>query len=140
MSSTSPYNKKRKDLTLTTKLAELGFKEIYSLGNMLILDTGTQKIHCKLNYNDLIKTTEKYLRSSLDKSKKFSNNEKEIICTEICEIIVDSINQQIDEERKGKQQDIDTTWGLLDEIDQLLDHFPNLTFGQWQTVLQGRYQ
>jgi hypothetical protein len=60
--SSSSYKNKRKDLKITSKLAELGFTEIYSLGKMLLLHTETLKIQCKLDYNDLIKTTENYLR------------------------------------------------------------------------------
>jgi hypothetical protein len=59
---------KRRNLKLTPKLLEMGFTEIYSLGKLLVLCAETLEIQCKLDNNDLIKTTEKHLKSSLDKS------------------------------------------------------------------------
>jgi hypothetical protein len=130
----------RKDLKITPKLADLGFKEIYSIGKMLVLHTETQNIQCKLDCNDLIKTAENYLKKSLDKFTKFSDTDKEIICNEICKIIVDSINQQIKEDQQEKQKELNSTQKILDGINQLREQNPNLTLELWQAELQKKYQ
>jgi hypothetical protein len=138
MSSTLP---KRKDLTITPKLTELGFTEIYCLGKMLILCTGNEEnIQCKLDNSDLTKTTEKYLKSSLDRHTKFKPEEKEIICTHVCKMLLDSINQQIDEEKEEKQQEQKEIQNILDEINQMREQNTNITFQTWQEELQIKYQ
>jgi len=131
---------KRRDLKPTPKLAELGFMEIYSLGRMLVLCTEEQDIQCKLDNNDLTNTTEKYLKKSLDKSTKFTDQDKEVICTHVCNILLDSVKQQSNEEQQGKQKEQCATKKILDEINQLREQHPNITFEEWQTKLQGKYQ
>src|SRR5918999_6322827 len=113
---------KRKDLTLTPKITELGFTEIYSLGKMLILCTNTEVIHCRLDNNDLTKTTEKFLKKSLDKYTMFTVEDKEIICTHVCQIVLDSIKQQSSEEQQEKQQKRNEIETILGEINLLREH------------------
>ena len=130
----------RRELKLTPKLSEMGFTEIYSLGKMLVLCIEAQEIQCKLDNNDLIKTTEKYLKCSLDKSTKFTDQDKEIICTHVCKILLDSIKQQSNEEQQVKQKEQQATKKILDEINQMREHNTNLTFEQWQLKLKEKYQ
>src|SRR5918992_111443 len=104
---------KRRDLKLTPKLSEMGITDIYSLGKMLVLCTETQEIQCKLDNNDLVKTTEKYLKGSLDKSAEFTDQDKEIICTHVCKILLESIKQQQNEEQKEKQKEQQATKKIL---------------------------
>src|SRR5215204_6355562 len=131
---------KRRNLKLTPKLLEMGFTEICSLGKMLVLCTETLEIQCKLDNNDLIKTTEKYLRSSLDKSIQFTDPDKEIICTHVCKILLESIKQQSNEEQQEKQKEQQANKIILDEINQMKELNANLTFEQWQLKLQEKYQ
>jgi hypothetical protein len=127
------------DLKPTAKLIEMGFMEIYSIGKMLVLCTETQEIQCKLDYNDLIKTTEKYLKSSLDKSTQFTDQDKEVICTHVCNMLLDSVKQQINEDRQEKQQEQHATQNILDEINQLREQNANLTLEEWQSKLREKY-
>ena len=131
---------RRRELKPTPKLTEMGFTEIYSIGKMLVLCTKTLGIQCKLDNNDLIKTTEKYLKCSLDKSTKFTDQDKEIICTHVCKILLDSIKQQSNEEQQVKQKEQQATKKILDEINQMREHNTNLTFEQWQLKLKEKYQ
>jgi hypothetical protein len=47
----------------------MGFTRVYSIGKLLVLSLGVgrQEIRCKLDNKDLIKTTEKYLKTELEK-------------------------------------------------------------------------
>lgn len=110
---------KRRDLKLTSKLTEMGFTDIYSIGKTLVLCTETQEIQCKLDNNDLTKTSEKYLKGSLDKSTEFTDKEKEVICTDVCKIALNSIKQLSNEEQHEKQKERHATKIMLDEINQL---------------------
>jgi hypothetical protein len=131
---------KRRDLKLTSKLTEMGFTEIYSIGKTLVLCTKKQgDIQCKLDNNDLTKTSEKYLKGSLDKSIEFTDHEKEIICTEVCKILLESIKQQSNEEQHEKQKEQNATRKILDEINQLREGNINLTIEQWQSKLRDKY-
>jgi hypothetical protein len=131
---------KRRNLELTSKMLEMGFTEIYSLGKMLVLCTKTEEIQCKLDNNDLTKTSEKYLKGSLDKSTQFTDEEKEIICTHVCKILLESIRQQSNEEQQEKQKEKQENKIILDEINQMREQNANLTFEQWQSKLQEKYQ
>lgn len=134
---TSP---KRKELTLTPKLTELGFTEIYSHGKMLILCTKTEDIHCKLDSNDLTRTTEKYLKSALDRYTKFTVEEKEIICIHVCKMLLDSIKQQSSQEQQEKQRKQNEIQTILSEINLLREQNANITFEEWQSALRAKYQ
>jgi polyhydroxyalkanoate synthesis regulator phasin/predicted transcriptional regulator len=125
---------KRKDLTLTPKLKELGFTEIYSIGKTLILSTEIQDIHCKLDNNDLEKTG-KYLKRSLDKDTEFADQDKEVICTHIYNILLDSLKQQCKEEQNKEQKEQQAIKNILNDINQLREQNPNLTFEEWQSAL-----
>jgi hypothetical protein len=76
----------------------------------------------------------------LDKFAKFSDSDKEITCNEVCKIIVDSINQEIKDEQQEKQEELNSTQIIPDEINHLREQNPNLTFEQWQAELHGRFQ
>src|SRR5918992_4836668 len=130
----------RKELKLTPRMSEMGFTEIYSVGKMLVLCTNEQEIRCKFDNNDLVKTTEKYLKGSLDKSTKFGDQDKQIICTHVCKILLDAIKQQSNEEQQEKQKEQKAAQKILDEINQLRERNANLTLEQWQLKLQGKYQ
>jgi P4 family phage/plasmid primase-like protien len=118
---------------ITIKLAELGFKEIYSIGRVLLLHTETQKILCKLDSNDLIKSTEKYLRGSLDKSTGFTHHDKEIICTEVCSLLIDSLLSKQLTKESNKQQSQEAEGGYeeeyLDLPEELKETFHLKTLG-----------
>ena len=129
---------KRRDLKPTSKLAELGITEIYSIGRTLVLSANGQQIQSKLDHNDLIKTS-KYLRISLDKSTRFTDQNKELICIEICDILLYSLNQQFDKEFHEKEQERNETQNVLDEINQLREQNANITFEQWQAKLREKY-
>jgi hypothetical protein len=132
---------KRKDLTITSKLTELGFTEIYCLGKTLILCTKNEEdIQCKLDNNDLTKTTEKYLKGSLDKHTKFTPEDKEIISTHVCKMLLDSIKHQSNEERQEKQKKQNETQTILNEIKLLREQNVNLMFEEWQSKLREKYQ
>jgi hypothetical protein len=130
---------KRLDLKLTPKLVDMGFTEICSFGKTLVLSINGQEIQSKLDYNDLIKTG-RFLRAALDKSTNFTNQNKEIICTEICRILLNSIKNQIDKESQEKQQEQSVTQNLLNEINQLREQNSNLTFEKWKSELQEKFQ
>jgi hypothetical protein len=131
---------KRRELKPTAKLTEMGFTEIYSLGKMLVLCTEAHEIQCKLDNNDLMKTTEKYLKGSLNKSAKFTDQDKEIICTHVCKILLESIKQQSNEEQQEKHKEQQAAKIILDEINQMREQNANLTFEQWQSKLLEKYQ
>jgi hypothetical protein len=118
----------------------MGFTEIYSLGKMLVLCTETLEIQCKLDNNDLIKTAEKYLKCSLDKSTQFTDQDKEVICTHVCKMLLDSIKQQSIDKQHEKQKEQQAIKKILDEINLMREQNGNLTFEQWQSKLQEKYQ
>jgi polyhydroxyalkanoate synthesis regulator phasin/predicted transcriptional regulator len=129
---------KRKDLTLTPKLKELGFIEIYSIGKTLILSTETQETHCKLDNNDLEKTG-KYLRKSLDMFTQFTDQDKEVICIQVYNILLDSLKQQSKEEQNKEQKEQQAIKNILNEVNQLREQNLNLTFEEWQSTLNLKF-
>jgi hypothetical protein len=137
MTSTTP---KSIDLNVPSELVELGFKEVYCLGKTMVLCTQTQTIPCKLDRNDLVKTTDKYLRTSLDKTTRFTAQEKEIICTHISQMFLDSTKLQSDKEQHEEQREQNEIQVILDEINQMREQNGNITFEQWRIELQVRYQ
>jgi hypothetical protein len=126
-------------LKISPKLKEMGFTEIYSLGNMLILRTNTQEIICKLDHKDLIKTTEKYLKKSLDRLG-FSNQDKEVIITNVCDMLLESKKKQCNEERDNKQREQQATQNIHNEINQLREQNTGITPEQWQSKLEEKLQ
>lgn len=130
---------KRRDLKLTPKLTEMGFTEIYSIGKTLVLCTEEQDIQCRLDNNDLMKTSERYLKGSLDKSTEFTDHEKEIICTDVCKILLESIKQQSNIEQNEKKKEQNANKMMLDEINQMREQNTDLTFEQWQSKLREKY-
>jgi predicted transcriptional regulator len=129
---------KRKDFRLTPKLKELGFIEIYSIGKTLILATETQETHCKLDNNDLEKTG-KYLRKSLDMFTEFTVQDKEVICIQVYNILLDSLKQQSKEEQNKEQKEQQAIKNILNEINQLREQNLNLTFEEWQSILNLKF-
>jgi hypothetical protein len=129
---------KRRDLKPTSKLTELGITEIYSIGKTLVLSANGQQIQSKLDHNDLIKTS-KYLRISLDKSTRFTDQNKELICIGICDILLYSLNQQFDKEFHEKEQERNETQNILNEINQLREQNANQIFEEWQSKLREKY-
>src|SRR5829696_5421952 len=94
------------ELELTSELKALGFTKIYTIGKLLVLRLGdvdatcttttmtANEIRCKLESRDLIRTTETYLKRSLVRGTEFTDLQKEIICTEVCKILLHSANKQ----------------------------------------------
>lgn len=87
-----------------------------------------------------MKTTEKYLKASLNRDTEFEEQDKEIICTNVCKILLDSVKQQCNEEQHEKQKEQQATKKILDETNQLREQNANLTFEQWHSKLQERYK
>jgi hypothetical protein len=80
----------------------------------------------------LIKSTEKYLRGSLDKSTVFTYHEMEIICTEVCRILLDSLlSEQWTEsyKEKGQEQEGESLEEYLDLPEELIETFHLKTIG-----------
>jgi hypothetical protein len=130
----------RRDLKLTSKLIEMGFTKAYSVGKLLVLslDGESKEIRCRFDNKDLIKTTEKYLKTELEKLD-FSNSEVEVICTQVCEMLLDSIEKEHEQTQSEKQKEQANTRKILDEINRLRELNANLTFEQWQCKLQEKY-
>jgi hypothetical protein len=137
----SEYFPKRKDLKLTPKLMEMGFTKAYSIGKLLVLSSSAegQEIRCKFDNKDILRTTEKYLKTKLEKSN-FSNSEVDIICTQICEVLLDSIKKEYEQTQNEKRKEQENTEKILNEIKQLRELNSNLTFEQWQIKLREKYQ
>jgi hypothetical protein len=137
---TSASFPKRRDLNLTPKLIAIGFTKAYCIDKILVLSFGLerQEIRCKFDNKDLIKTTENYLKIKLEKSN-FSDSEVEVICTQVCKILLDSIEKEHEHTQNEKQKEQENTKQTLDEIKQLRGLNANLTFEQWQSKLQEKY-
>jgi hypothetical protein len=131
----------RKDLNLTPKLMQMGFTKAYSIGKLLVLSLGPerQEIRCKIDNRDLVKTTEKYLKTELEKSN-FSNSEVEAICTQVCEILLNLIEKEHKQTQIEKQKEQENTKKILEEINQLRELNTDLTAEQWQLKLQEKYK
>jgi len=140
------------ELELTSELKALGFTKIYTIGKLLVLRLGDvdatsttttmtpNEIRCKFESKDLIKTTEKYLKYSLVKETEFTGLQKEIICTEVCKMLLHSANQQDEQKQSEKRKEQENIRIVLDQIGRLRDQNPDLTFEQWQLTLQEKYQ
>jgi hypothetical protein len=130
----------RRELNLTPKLIEIGFTKAYFIGKLLVLSLGIerQEIRCKFDNKDLIKTTEKYLKTELEKSN-FSSSEIEVICTQVCGMLLDSIEKEHEQTQSEKEKEQENTKKVLDEINQLRELNANLTFEQWQSKVQEKY-
>jgi hypothetical protein len=118
----------------------MSFTRVYSIGKLLVPSLGVerQEIRCKLDNKDLIKTTEKYLKTELEKSN-FSSSEVDIICTQVCEMLLESIEKEQEQTQNEKQKEQDNAKKILDEISHLRELNTNLTFEQWQSKLQEKY-
>src|SRR5919198_3942722 len=118
----------------------MGFTKAYSVGKLLVLSLGgeSKEIRCRFDNKDLIKTTEKYLKTELEKSN-FSSSEVDVICTQVCEMLLDSIEKEHEQTQSEKQKEQANTKKILDEINKLRELNANLTFEQWQSKLQEKY-
>jgi hypothetical protein len=118
----------------------MGFTRVYSIGKLLILSFGVenQEIRCKLDNKDLIKTTEKYLKNELERSN-FTNSELEIICTQVCEMLLDLIEKEQEQTQNEKQKEQDNAKKILDEINHMRELNADLTLEQWQSKLREKY-
>ena len=97
----------RIDFTLTDELKKLGITKMYCIGKLLELFNDGNEFRCKLDWNDLTKTTEKYLSTALAK-KGFTEKDNKIICLKVMDLLVASVNLQIDkanQEEEQKQQE-----------------------------------
>lgn len=131
---------KRRDLKLTETLTQMGFTECYTIGKTLILCTKTQTIQSRFDGNDLLKTTEKYLKQSLDKCQQYTPEDKDIICTHIGEMVLASVNQEHKQEQDEKHAEQQATNQILDDIKQMREQYVNQTFEEWQSKLLVKYQ
>lgn len=136
----TPIFPQRKDLKITPRLAEMGFTKVYSIGKLLVLSQGVEspEIRCKFDSKDLIKTTDKYLKTELEKAN-FTDAEAEIICTDICTMLLDSVKQVFEQTQSEKQKEQDNAKRLLNEINQLREQNANITYEEWQLKLQEKY-
>jgi polyhydroxyalkanoate synthesis regulator phasin len=132
----SPHQ--RIDFVPTDELTKHGITKIYSNGKLLVLVLDDGEVRCKLNWNDLITTTEKYLSVALDKVG-FESHDKDIICSQVMDILVNSVNEQIDKVKKEEELKQKEKKSILDEINHLREQNPDLTFEEWQSKLKIKF-
>ena len=113
---------------------------LYNWKDISILCTETQKIQSRFDGNDLMKTTEKLLKQSLDKYQQYTPQDKETICTHIGEMVLDSVNQEHKKEQDEKQSEQRATKEILDDINRMQEQYTNQTFEEWQSKLLVKYQ
>lgn len=136
-------NNNIRNLILTPKLVELGFTDARIIGKLLILrigETAAEEIRCKFDKNDLIKTTGKYLNDAIANNSRFTPEDKDSICTNVCTMLVKSIEHGHEEKQEEAKQEHQNTQKILDDIKQLREQNANLNFEQWQSTLQYKYE
>jgi predicted transcriptional regulator len=138
----TPPITKRIDFVVTPKLQELGFMKIYSIDRMIVLETkGYGIIFSKFDPKDPSRTANKFVMDSLNHCAGFKDQKvKEIIKTDIMNMLFEALKQQYDKAQSEEQKQEQTTKAAIDEIDKLREQHPNLTAEEWRKQLLEKLQ